>query len=83
MITTHPAYPQLKEIAEREKKSIHIGKLKPDSLFIVSEGWLSNMYTVLAEELEKLRQKVGAETLTEVTKDMHLYPDLHGKPNHL
>ena len=36
------------------------------------------MYIVLAEELEKLRQKVGAETLTEVTKDMHLYPDLHG-----
>ena len=41
------------------------------------------MYTVLAEELEKLRQKVGAETLTEVTKDMHLYPDLHGKSNYL
>ena len=41
------------------------------------------MYTVLAEELEKLRQKEGAETLTEVTKDMHLYPDLHGKSNYL
>ncbi|EJD00891.1 Pentulose kinase [Fomitiporia mediterranea MF3/22] len=57
MITTHAAYPQLKEIAENEKTSIHI---------------------VLANELERQRKEKGFETLTELTKDMHLYPDLHG-----
>lgn len=37
--------------------------------------------TVLANELEKLRQEKGVDTLTELTKNMHLYPDLHGKLN--
>lgn len=33
---------------------------------------------VLLDELEKIRKEEGAESLTEVTKDMHMYPDLHG-----
>ncbi|KAL5508501.1 hypothetical protein ACEPAH_6120 [Sanghuangporus vaninii] len=57
MITTHPAYKELQEIAEKEKTSIH---------------------TVLANELERQRKEKGLESLTELTKDMHLYPDLHG-----
>ncbi|KAI5122182.1 hypothetical protein M0805_007079 [Coniferiporia weirii] len=57
MITTHPAYPQLLEIAKKENTSIH---------------------TVLANQLEKLRQEKGVETLTELTKHLHFYPDLHG-----
>lgn len=35
-------------------------------------------YSVLADQLEKLRIEAGAESLTELTKDMHFYPDLHG-----
>ncbi|OBZ71867.1 hypothetical protein A0H81_08080 [Grifola frondosa] len=57
MITTHPAYPRLTELAALQKINIH---------------------EVLQAELEKLRVEAGAESLTELTKDMHLYPDLHG-----
>ncbi|EKM59553.1 uncharacterized protein PHACADRAFT_137471 [Phanerochaete carnosa HHB-10118-sp] len=57
MIKTHPAYNQLKEIAEERKTNIH---------------------TVLHDELEKLRQEAQVESFTELTKDMHMYPDLHG-----
>ena len=35
---------------------------------------------VLHDELEKLRQEAQVESFTELTKDMHMYPDLHGKP---
>lgn len=57
MIKTHPAYNQLKEIAEERKTNIH---------------------AVLHDELEKLRQEAQVESFTELTKDMHMYPDLHG-----
>lgn len=65
MITTHPAYAELKSIAEERKVKIHV---------------------VLAETLEDLRLEAAkasgksAEdyTLTELTKDIHFYPDLHG-----
>ena len=33
---------------------------------------------VLHDELERLREEAKAETLTELTKDLHFYPDLHG-----
>ena len=33
---------------------------------------------VLDETLEKLRIERQAETLTELTKDLHIYPDFHG-----
>ena len=36
---------------------------------------------VLHDELEKLRVEAGAESFTELTKDMHMYPDLHGTPS--
>ena len=36
------------------------------------------MSLVLHDELEKLRVEEGAESYTELTKDMHFYPDLHG-----
>ncbi|KAH9894101.1 Pentulose kinase [Cubamyces lactineus] len=57
MITTHPAYPRLKELAEKQNKNIH---------------------EVLQAELEKLRVEEKVDNLTELTKDLHFYPDLHG-----
>ena len=38
------------------------------------------IHVVIGETLETLREEAGMETLTELTKDMHFYPDLHGKP---
>ncbi|KAF7982342.1 hypothetical protein HWV62_29058 [Athelia sp. TMB] len=38
----------------------------------------SNIHQVLQELLEKLREENHAESLTELCKDMHFYPDLHG-----
>ncbi|KAI0922037.1 hypothetical protein AcW1_004143 [Taiwanofungus camphoratus] len=57
MITTHPAYPKLLELAEERKADIH---------------------EVLHDELEKLCLEAKVESWTELTKDMHFYPDLHG-----
>ena len=34
---------------------------------------------MLHDELALLRQETGVESDTELTKDLHLYPDLHGK----
>ncbi|KDQ12706.1 hypothetical protein BOTBODRAFT_176136 [Botryobasidium botryosum FD-172 SS1] len=56
-ITTHPAYPTLKERAQAENTSIH---------------------KILADTLEQMRVDAGVETLTELSKDLHMYPDLHG-----
>lgn len=33
---------------------------------------------MLQELLETLRKKEGVESLTELTRDLHFYPDLHG-----
>jgi len=57
ILTTHPAYPALIELAKEQHKNIH---------------------TVLGETLEKLRVENNVGTLTELTKDMHMYPDFHG-----
>jgi len=38
------------------------------------------IHVVLGETLETLREDAGMDTLTELTKDIHFYPDLHGKP---
>ena len=38
------------------------------------------IHVVIGETLETLREDAGMVTLTELTKDMHFYPDLHGKP---
>ncbi|KAG8711493.1 hypothetical protein FRC08_015818 [Ceratobasidium sp. 394] len=37
-----------------------------------------SVHVVLAERLESLRQEANVESLTELTKDIHFYPDLHG-----
>ncbi|KAJ2929529.1 hypothetical protein H1R20_g7557, partial [Candolleomyces eurysporus] len=37
-----------------------------------------DIYTVLHDTLEHLRVEKKAETYTELTKDLHLYPDFHG-----
>lgn len=39
------------------------------------------IHIILGETLETLREEAGMETLTELTKDIHFYPDLHGKPD--
>ena len=39
----------------------------------------NSIHVVIGETLETLREDAGMETLTELTKDMHFYPDLHGK----
>lgn len=37
------------------------------------------MVAVLQEILEKLRLEKGVDSLVELTKDLHIYPDLHGE----
>ncbi|KAI3610412.1 hypothetical protein WG66_006966 [Moniliophthora roreri] len=37
-----------------------------------------NIHAVLFETLQNLKKEAKADTLTELTKDMHFYPDLHG-----
>ncbi|KAH8829742.1 Pentulose kinase [Flagelloscypha sp. PMI_526] len=37
-----------------------------------------NIHTVLSDILEKLQKEEGASSFTELTKDIHFYPDLHG-----
>ncbi|KAF8833888.1 actin-like ATPase domain-containing protein [Paxillus ammoniavirescens] len=61
VITTHTAYPELKEKAREEQKNIHQGQT-----------------ALLLELLEKLRQESHVESFTELTKDIHFYPDFHG-----
>jgi FGGY-family pentulose kinase len=38
----------------------------------------TNIHTLLAEMLDKQKAEGGVESWTELTKDMHMYPDLHG-----
>ncbi|THH01759.1 hypothetical protein EW026_g1009 [Hermanssonia centrifuga] len=49
------------------------GKLKA-----LAEERKTSIHEVLHDELEKLQAELGAESFTEITKDMHFYPDLHG-----
>ncbi|KAJ7367864.1 FGGY family of carbohydrate kinase [Mycena albidolilacea] len=37
-----------------------------------------NIFVVLGDLLEKLRAEEGVATLTELLKDVHMYPDFHG-----
>ncbi|KAF5363911.1 hypothetical protein D9756_000937 [Leucocoprinus leucothites] len=57
MLTTHPAYPKLEQVAKEKQK---------------------NKHEILEEILEQLRVESGASSLTELTKDLHIYPDFHG-----
>ncbi len=72
MITTHPAYPELREISQRTGKNVHI----------LLEEKLEELRKEAAEKkAAKLGKKAGDIEfgLTELTKDLHFYPDLHGK----
>lgn len=74
MITTHPAYGRLKELASEQKKNIHQGRL-----FLSSDRFRSLICSiVLNDKLEELQKEEGVSSRTELTKDMHFYPDLHG-----
>jgi len=55
MIKTHPAYPQLQQLAKEQDR---------------------NMFDVLGDKLEEMRVARGCETLTHLTRDLHLYPDV-------
>lgn len=37
-----------------------------------------NTFVLLGERLDRMRQEKGFETATQLTKDLHFYPDLHG-----
>ncbi|KAK4688037.1 D-ribulokinase, partial [Tremellales sp. Uapishka_1] len=39
-----------------------------------------NIFELLGDRLEEMIREKKAETLTHLTKDLHLYPDLHGEP---
>ncbi len=74
MLTTHPAYNKLVELGKEQKKNIHVGRYdysRCSSLSLIP-------FTVLQEMLAKLKAESKADSLTELTKDIHLYPDLHG-----
>ncbi|KAG6333514.1 hypothetical protein ID866_5577 [Astraeus odoratus] len=57
IITTHPAYPELKKRAEQENNDIH---------------------KVLLDILNRLCMDNNVESFTELTRDVHFYPDFHG-----
>jgi ribulose kinase len=44
----------------------------------VGEREGKEVYDVLRDVLEQTRKERGLENVTEVTKDLHFYPDLHG-----
>ncbi|KAJ3987591.1 Pentulose kinase [Lentinula detonsa] len=44
----------------------------------IAEEHKSNIFSVLQDLLQKMKEENGVESLTELTKDMHFYPDLHG-----
>ncbi|KAJ3889217.1 Pentulose kinase [Lentinula edodes] len=44
----------------------------------MAEEQKSNIFAVLQDLLQKMKKDSNAESLTELTRDMHFYPDLHG-----
>ncbi|KAJ4472041.1 Pentulose kinase [Lentinula aciculospora] len=44
----------------------------------MAEEQQSNIFAVLQDLLQKMKKENGVESLTELTKEMHFYPDLHG-----
>ena len=77
MITTHKAYPELKELAAQRKTNIHQGTSHlPDTLYIHCTDCF--FHSVLRDTLEEIRTKEGADSWTQMLKDLHFYPDLHG-----
>lgn len=76
MLTTHPAYTRLQEKAKAQDSNIHQGKILCPTQKALTLIWNC---AVLQELLEQRRVEKKAESLTELTKDMHFYPDLHGR----
>jgi ribulose kinase len=48
-------------------------------LLKITEERKSNIHQVLHDQLVKIQEEEGAETFTDVVKDVHMYPDFHGK----
>jgi hypothetical protein len=48
-------------------------------MYLVRDGHNIHSLAVLQGLLEKLRADAKVESLTELTKDMHVYPDFHGR----
>jgi ribulose kinase len=49
-----------------------------NELLTESESSGRPIHSILEDTLEKLRIEAKAATLTELTRDIHFYPDLHG-----
>jgi hypothetical protein len=77
ILTNHPAYPELTKIGKEKQKNIHASTL---TLFIIfySSTAVYPPILVLQETLDGLQAEQGLESLLELTKDLHMYPDLHG-----
>jgi hypothetical protein len=70
------------KIGKEKQKNVHTSTLTL-SLFSTLEP-LTAIYTpipVLQETLDGLQAEQGLESLLELTKDLHMYPDLHGQPS--
>lgn len=74
MITTHPAYSELKELADKQSVNIHQGLV----IARIASTSCSLSISVLRETMDKICVAEGKDTWTEGLKDMHFYPDLHG-----
>lgn len=75
MISTHPARLVLEKTASERGISIFEGKV---AHILLKKHSLIRWSTVLEAELERLRKEMGVATLTELTRDLHFYPDIHG-----
>lgn len=84
ILSTHPARNVLEKTASERGVTNFEGEI-----ILYLRGSYSNMscflsVLVLEEELERLRKEQGVESLIELTRDLHFYPDLHGmKENYL
>jgi hypothetical protein len=85
IITTHPSYQELVKLGQEQKKNIHTGIYYPCLKLLHSSktiqlfsAFFLFLSLVLEERLEKLRVENGVESLTELIKDLHVYPDFHG-----
>lgn len=76
IITTHPAKDDLYKKAKEEGKNIYSGM----SLFLLPSIQIAHqsMAPVLHDTLERLRVESNVGSYTELTKELHLYPDFHG-----
>ena len=69
------------KIGKEKQKNIHASTL---TLFYFIFGPSTAVYVsilVLQETLDGLQAEQGLESLLELTKDLHMYPDLHGQPS--